>query len=112
MYGYSYRTCQCEDFPCCGHNDVDPNWEPDPYDAYDEGDYDEGEEPDPSCVLCDGRGVEVYDGELLCAPCLALAAPRRSKWVHAPSRDGSGCVECGAFAQVNPDGECRDCFKK
>lgn len=38
--GYSYRTCQCEDFPCCGCNDVDPNWEPDPYEEYDDEAYD------------------------------------------------------------------------
>lgn len=31
--GFAYKTCDCEDFPCCGHNDVDPDWEPDPYDA-------------------------------------------------------------------------------
>ena len=33
--GYAYKTCECEDFPCCGHNDVDPGWEPDPVDFYD-----------------------------------------------------------------------------
>lgn len=45
--GFAYKTCQCEDFPCCGHNDVDPNWEPDPYDAYDEDDrYFDDDEPD------------------------------------------------------------------
>lgn len=41
IYGYSYKTCECEDFPCCGHNDVDPNWEPDPYDIDDDDIYDE-----------------------------------------------------------------------
>lgn len=41
MYGYSYRpsSCTCEDFPCCGCNDVDPDWQPDPYDAYDNNDF-------------------------------------------------------------------------
>lgn len=36
--GFAYKTCDCEDFPCCGHNDVDPYWEPDPEDFYDEED--------------------------------------------------------------------------
>ena len=43
--GFAYKTCECEDFPCCGHNDVDPSWEPDPYDM-DEDYYDEDEDAD------------------------------------------------------------------
>ena len=48
--GFAYKTCSCEDFPCCGHNDVDPNWQPDPYDddyfygVDDRGDEDEDED--------------------------------------------------------------------
>lgn len=37
MYGYAHRpsTCDHEDFPCCGCNDEDPSWEPDPSDYED-----------------------------------------------------------------------------
>jgi hypothetical protein len=46
FYGVPYRTCECEDFPCCGHNDVDPNWEPDISDTeadfYEDYDEEEG----------------------------------------------------------------------
>jgi len=43
--GFAHKTCDCEDWPCCGHNDVDPNWEPDPYDVeadfYEDDDHDD-----------------------------------------------------------------------
>jgi hypothetical protein len=52
--GFAYKTCQCEDFPCCGHNDVDPNWEPDEsdmQDMYDEmEDFDDDEEVDEDLI--------------------------------------------------------------
>jgi hypothetical protein len=67
IYGYDYKTCQCEDFPCCGHNDVDPNWQPDPYDSYDDFDY--HGEPDVACMHCGDEATVELDGEQLCEPC-------------------------------------------
>ena len=31
-----YRTCNCEDFPCCGHGIFDTDYQPDinPWDDY------------------------------------------------------------------------------
>jgi hypothetical protein len=31
-------------------------------------------------------------------------------WEHDPQRDGSGCTWCGAYAQVDKDNLCRECF--
>jgi hypothetical protein len=67
IYGYAYKTCNCEDFPCCGHNDVDPHWQPDPYDDY-EQDHDDSLS---MCSLCDGDAAVVENGEPLCTECLA-----------------------------------------
>lgn len=49
--GFAYKVCDCEDAPCCGHNDVDPGWSPDPYDEWEmsEDPYD----PDEWCVGCE-----------------------------------------------------------
>jgi hypothetical protein len=69
IYGYAYKTCQCEDFPCCGHNDVDPNWQPDPYDDHDDFDY-HGEPDVTMCSLCDGDAAATHDGEPLCSDCI------------------------------------------
>lgn len=33
----------------------------------------------------------------------------RAEWTHDPSRDGSGCTWCGAYAQVDSDNLCREC---
>lgn len=34
----------------------------------------------------------------------------RGQWTHDPSRDGAGCSWCGAWAMVDADGLCEDCF--
>jgi hypothetical protein len=66
MIGYAHKTCDCEDYPCCGHNDVDPNWAPDPYDEYDE--YDDAV---TMCSMCDGdAAVPRGDDPPLCSDCL------------------------------------------
>lgn len=31
-------------------------------------------------------------------------------WTHDPQRDGAGCSWCGAWAQVDADNLCRECF--
>lgn len=31
-------------------------------------------------------------------------------WKHDEQRDGAGCTWCGAFAQVNSDNLCRECY--
>jgi len=48
---YAYKTCKCEDFPCCGHDDVDPYWEPDPYSGTD----------DDYGIVCNGLYAEWED---------------------------------------------------
>lgn len=35
-----------------------------------------------------------------------LVAP----WKHDPARDGSGCTWCGAYAQVDENNLCEDCY--
>lgn len=34
-----------------------------------------------------------------------------TQWVHDPQRDGAGCGFCGAWAQVDEDNLCRECFE-
>lgn len=34
-----------------------------------------------------------------------------SNWTHDPHRDGAGCTWCGAFAQVDADNLCIDCWE-
>lgn len=31
-------------------------------------------------------------------------------WEHDENRDGGGCTWCGAFAQVDSDNLCRECW--
>lgn len=32
-------------------------------------------------------------------------------WTHDPTRDGAGCSWCGAYAQVDADNLCRECWE-
>jgi len=54
-----------------------------------------------SCAHCNRVIVECQDDESDVAPV---------RWVHDPSRDGAGCTWCGAYAQVDADNLCRECF--
>jgi hypothetical protein len=38
--------------------------------------------------------------------------PEDPRWIHDPARDGAGCSWCGAYAQVNDECECRECWEK
>lgn len=33
-------------------------------------------------------------------------------WVHDPQRDGAGCTWCGAYAQVDKDNLCENCYEE
>lgn len=60
--GFAHKVCSCEDFPCCGHNDVDPNWQPDPIDQMEDWEnYDIGPgDPQYYCGTCHEPGDD-YD---------------------------------------------------
>lgn len=63
------------------------------------GPYPEGEGPSDyaECRNCVGDLTE---------PCAA------TEWCHDPTSDGSGCCECGAWAQVNQEHLCEDCWEQ
>lgn len=83
IHGYDLKTCDCEDFPCCGHNDVDPNWEPDPYDEpINFGGW--SDDDVTMCSQCDGDAAVTEGGEPLCADCLSdLRRELRAEGVDA-----------------------------
>lgn len=57
--------------------------------------------------------VDTYDTAAeLEAAWADVQSAARGQWEHDPSRDGAGCGWCGAWAQVNSDGLCEDCWSE